>query len=266
MSVNARDEKFELAELFGKPALFTNSRIDRDTMPEGFYCYDLRGSDYDPGKPVTVEKSVSVNFAGAVLMPESLDFKGKELRRVSGKLNFLGAERSLAKFCDDKGLTLAPDPRKHILRPASDDEVGLFYSMSDEKDVELATVGHLRQDFGSSGESFYTTWWKHNGGALNTAEFKSEFEEVINELRKCGPLKSLAKMSSFCYEHGEKIIGSNNSFGFITETENYRYALRLTPQRGDYNAYVYAFDKRQQEQNMVQQPDEGIKMGGMKFE
>ena len=61
MSVNAREEEYEYVELFGKPALFTNSRIDRDTVPEGWYAYDLRGSDYDPGEPVTVEPKVGVN-------------------------------------------------------------------------------------------------------------------------------------------------------------------------------------------------------------
>ena len=51
MSVNAFTEEYEYIELFGKPGLFTNARIDRDTVPEGWYAYDLRGSDYDPGEP-----------------------------------------------------------------------------------------------------------------------------------------------------------------------------------------------------------------------
>ena len=36
--------------------------------PEGVYCYDLRGSDYDPGEPVCVEEQVVVNHAGSVLL------------------------------------------------------------------------------------------------------------------------------------------------------------------------------------------------------
>ena len=35
--------------MFGKPALLTDSRISRFTVPQGWFCYDLRGSDYDPG-------------------------------------------------------------------------------------------------------------------------------------------------------------------------------------------------------------------------
>ena len=45
-------------ELFDKPGLFSNGRIVRDNLPEGVYCYDLRGSDYDPGEPVCVEEQV----------------------------------------------------------------------------------------------------------------------------------------------------------------------------------------------------------------
>ena len=37
-------------------------------ISEGVYCYDLRGSDYDPGDPVCVEERVVVNHAGSVLL------------------------------------------------------------------------------------------------------------------------------------------------------------------------------------------------------
>ena len=50
MTVNARTEEFQHLELLGKYALFTNGRIDRSTVPRGWYCYDLRGSDDDPGE------------------------------------------------------------------------------------------------------------------------------------------------------------------------------------------------------------------------
>ena len=50
MAVNARTEEFQHIEVFDKPALFTNWRIARDTVPKGWYCYDIRGSDDDPGE------------------------------------------------------------------------------------------------------------------------------------------------------------------------------------------------------------------------
>lgn len=70
MSMNATKEAFEHVELFGKPALFTNSRVDICTVPLGFSCYNLRGFDNVPGKPATLELYVGVNHAGTVLTPE----------------------------------------------------------------------------------------------------------------------------------------------------------------------------------------------------
>ena len=72
MKVNARTDKFQHLEVFDKPALFTNRRIARDTVPQGWYCYDIRGSDDDPGELCYMEENVVVNHAGSVLMPEKL--------------------------------------------------------------------------------------------------------------------------------------------------------------------------------------------------
>ena len=63
MTVNASTEEFQHVELLGKYALFTNGRIDRSTVPEGWYCYDFRGSDDDPGELRYSEESVAVNHA-----------------------------------------------------------------------------------------------------------------------------------------------------------------------------------------------------------
>lgn len=266
MSVNAREEQFEHIELFGKPALFTNSRINRASVPEGFHCYDLRGSDYDPGKPLTVEHSVAVNHAATVLTAEPVKFqKGKDFRRISGKLNFLGEHISLTTFCEVHGIALQPDNRTFTLRPASPDEVGLFYSQMDaEKDTELATVGHLRMDFGHKGGEFWTTWWEHNGNEFNTPAFKAELESLVNELRASDPLKNLSAMSGYCYEKGTvPLDNAGQQFGFVAESEQYRYCLRCNPQQGDYS-YLYIYDKRQQELAMRQEPPEqGMEMGGM---
>jgi hypothetical protein len=108
-TVNARKEEYEHIELFGKPALFTNSRIDRTTVLEGFYCYDLRGSDYDPGRPMTIEKQVAVNHAGAVLTPEPVTIPKEGFRRLRGNINFLGESLTLADFCEEHKITLAPE-------------------------------------------------------------------------------------------------------------------------------------------------------------
>ena len=61
-------------------------------------------------------------------------------------------------------------------------------------------------------------------------------------------------MSSYCYSHaGELDAGAGGSHGYVAETENYRYCLRCSPQKGDYS-YIYIYDKCQQELSMTQEP------------
>ena len=38
---------FEEAELFGKPALFLDAKVDSKAVPDGLYRYELRGSAED---------------------------------------------------------------------------------------------------------------------------------------------------------------------------------------------------------------------------
>lgn len=43
--ISAMDETYEVTKLDWIEVLFTNSRIDRRTVPEGLHCYDLRHDD-----------------------------------------------------------------------------------------------------------------------------------------------------------------------------------------------------------------------------
>ena len=134
------------------------------------------------------------------------------------------------------------------LRPASIEEAGLFYSELDQKqDEALGTVGHIRMDFGSGGKEFWHTWWPHNKDRFNTPEFKAELQEIVDILRAEGLLKNLSSMSSYCYKNGGVITADGRNYGYIAETDHYRYCLRCTPTPGDYQGYLYCYDKRQQE-------------------
>lgn len=62
-----REDDFEEILLFEKPALFTNGRIDRDTVPKGVYAYDIRETEGFSGIPCSVERFVVVNHMGTVL-------------------------------------------------------------------------------------------------------------------------------------------------------------------------------------------------------
>ncbi|MDD3778441.1 MAG: hypothetical protein PHU76_01785 [Synergistaceae bacterium] len=254
MSVNAREETFQEVELFGNPALFTNSRIDSDTVPDGWYCYDLRGSDYDPGRPVTVEPRVVVNHAGSVLTHEPVKFrKNQDSRRLRDGLNFVGGNVTLEQFCEEHKLTYPADNQKYKLRPASESEAGLFYAATPEKDEALGCIGNVRMDFGR-GKEFWTTWWPRGKESLNSPEFKEELGEVVDAMRKT-VLKDLDAMSRYCNNHGGAISGGyRQNYGYIVDTDHYRYCLRCNPQPGDYQAYLTCFDMREQKLNQKESP------------
>ena len=91
-------EEYDEIELFDKPALFSNGRVDRDKLPEGLYAYDLRGGDDDPGAPVTVENRVVVNHAGSVILSEPLDFGEADYLALGEDMNFTGGEATLKHF------------------------------------------------------------------------------------------------------------------------------------------------------------------------
>jgi len=105
MSINIYNEHFELIELCDKPALFTNGKIDRKTVPEGLYAYDVRHGD--DGEFATVEPYAGVNHAGTIIMSEPLNFgegaqnNGDKYINIDDGLNYLGESKSLDDFILD---------------------------------------------------------------------------------------------------------------------------------------------------------------------
>lgn len=97
-------EKFQEIEIFDVPGLFSNGRISSADIPEGMYVYDLRGSDDDPGNPITVENHVTVNHAGSIITAKPLDL-GEEGRLTFTEeegLNFVGGEISAYRFHNEQ--------------------------------------------------------------------------------------------------------------------------------------------------------------------
>ena len=140
--------------------------------------------------------------------------------------------------------------RFHI-RPARPDEAGLFYTPNPEEDKRRGTIGHVRMDFGRSGNEFWHTWWPRGPEELNSPVFKAELQQVVDMMRE-DILKSRFSMERFCYEHGGKITGGYvQNYGYIVETEHYRYCLRCNPSPGDYNGYLTAYDLDVQRQNIA---------------
>lgn len=97
------NEELQGIEIFDKPGLFSNGRLRDEDVPEGLYRYDLRGSDYDPGQPILVEKTVIVNHAASVLMAEELDLgAGGRLELGEEGLNFTGGLLTVREFMEEQ--------------------------------------------------------------------------------------------------------------------------------------------------------------------
>ena len=202
MSINVWTDPMQHAELFGKPVLFTNWLILRDLVPKGWHCYDLQGTQNNPNGHAALVDRENIFHTGTILSPQPLKREGTVSRRVNGSFHLLGEEMTLEQFCEKHDLEYPQDTREFILRPASPDEAGLFYSMDAEEDRVLGTVGHLRIDFGHGGKEFWHTWWPHNDDQFNTPEFKDILQRFVDSLRQDGPLKDLKAMSTYCWQHG----------------------------------------------------------------
>ncbi|MBR1591709.1 MAG: hypothetical protein IJ666_01705 [Ruminococcus sp.] len=92
------DEEFEVVEVAGQTALFTNGRMTDADIPKGLHCYHLRQGD--DGNFCTLEKSVKVNHAGSVITREPLDLgeKGYISFDNDSSPNFTGETMLMEEF------------------------------------------------------------------------------------------------------------------------------------------------------------------------
>lgn len=241
---NIYKDALQRAELFGKPVLYTGLPIERESVPDNWYCYDLTGSERNPTKPVTLEERAVWNRVGSVLSPVPLKRETTRARQIKDSFSLHEEQLDLGGFCEENHLDCPCDPRKYVLRPASPgQEAGLFYSLGEpEEDAAAGTIGHVRLDFG--GGRLHHTWWPHNEDRLNTPAFKAALQEFVDELRARGPLQSEAAMCRWRYRYPEGEIG-RDSVGFVAETADYRFCLRCSASSGDYS-YLYCYDLNQQ--------------------
>ena len=95
MAVDATKIRFQLVTIDGTEALMTYNRIDRNTVPEGIYLYEIR--DNDEGKPVLLRNNVDIGFSGSILINEPQDVSAPGMW-IDGGLGFTGQRCSLAKY------------------------------------------------------------------------------------------------------------------------------------------------------------------------
>ena len=62
---------------------FTTCRVDRDTIPEGWFAYDFRHGD--SGNLCTLEPFVLVNHGGTFLTQQKVEMNNSGYRSLSGR-------------------------------------------------------------------------------------------------------------------------------------------------------------------------------------
>ena len=68
------------------------------------------------------------------------------------------------------------------LRPMTIPERKYSYAQSSQLQGQTGNIGHLRGDFGSNDNLFYTTWFDARP-QLKSDEFKQDLDDVINAMR-----------------------------------------------------------------------------------
>ena len=98
--INADETDYERFEVLGRDALFTNLRIDRKSLPDGLYAYDLRDSDDCDGTPSELKSFVMVNHWGTVIVKEPIGGADEGIVLNDEDFNYLGEDMTLNEFAN----------------------------------------------------------------------------------------------------------------------------------------------------------------------
>ena len=98
--ISADETSYERFEILSRDALFTCLRIDRKSLPDGLYAYDLRDSDDCDGTPSELKTFVMVNHWGTVIVKEPIDGADKGIVLNDEDFNYLGEDMTLNEFAN----------------------------------------------------------------------------------------------------------------------------------------------------------------------
>ncbi len=98
--IDANETDYENFEILGHDALFTCLRIDRKSLPEGLYAYDLRDSDDCDGTPSELKSFIMVNHWGTVITKEPIEGADEGIVLNDDDYNYLGEDMTLEEFAN----------------------------------------------------------------------------------------------------------------------------------------------------------------------
>ena len=72
MRLDYRKERFSKVSVCGVECEFNDMRIERSSVPEGRYQYEVAGDDDSGGDPARIKLGVLVNFFGTLICDRPL--------------------------------------------------------------------------------------------------------------------------------------------------------------------------------------------------
>lgn len=67
LNINIYKDQMQKARLFGAPVLYSAAPIPREDVPQGWFCYDLRGTAQDADRPYSLVDQAEKNRIASVL-------------------------------------------------------------------------------------------------------------------------------------------------------------------------------------------------------
>ncbi len=143
------------------------------------------------------------------------------------------------------------------IRPMQGTEHLYCYAQSQQISMQTGLIGHLRADMDASGEAFLSSFFNFRE-SLKSEDFKVDVQKVIDSLRENGFLKNRTELARYCKQHPECALGEGRECGVRVDTKYYTYMMRLNPNKGEYNLYMYCY-VRQWLDRHLQQAAKGIR-------
>lgn len=98
MALDAGKEKYDVVDVDGRLCLFTNMRLDRNTIPQGLYCYDVRDSDLLDGSFCEINPFVMVNHWGTIISREAFQLNEHGSYYPEEEPGFVDVQLSLQEY------------------------------------------------------------------------------------------------------------------------------------------------------------------------
>ncbi len=87
LQINIYKDKMPGACLFGASVLYSAKPIPREDVPQGWYCYDLRGTARHPDEPHALVELAEENHVGSILSYLPLKKGGSQFRLVKDMMS-----------------------------------------------------------------------------------------------------------------------------------------------------------------------------------